>query len=74
MITLVILATTFLTGAGVGVLVLVRCAIWREERERSFLRAPETVWTAAVRRLLGYYVRKPERARKLADQDSTQGA
>lgn len=70
MITLTILVTTFLAGAGAGVLVLVRCAIRREERERSFLRAPETIWTAAVRRLLGYYVRKPERTRESDDRAS----
>ena len=67
MITITILVTTFLAGAGIGVLVLVRFAIAREEREWSFLRAPETIWTAAARRLLGYYVRKPEQDRKPRD-------
>jgi hypothetical protein len=54
---IVILAVTFLAGVLAGVLVIVRLAIGREEREGFFTSQAPTRATAAARSVAGLYVR-----------------
>jgi hypothetical protein len=61
MITVVIVASAFLAGVIAGVIVLLRSGIAREESDHSLLGDPATRATAATRRVVGLYVRTPER-------------
>jgi hypothetical protein len=57
-ITVAILALTiFLSGAGLGVLVLLAVGIWTGSRGRQFPLVPRTLAEAVTHRLLGVGVR-----------------
>jgi hypothetical protein len=60
MITITILASTFLVGALFGVLVLVRLGMSRDKRGRWLPSAAQTRTAAATRIVTGLYVHKPE--------------
>ena len=60
MITITILAATFLVGALLGVLVLVRLGMSRDKRGRWLPSAAQTRTAAATRIVTGLYVHKPE--------------
>jgi hypothetical protein len=62
MITIVIVASAFLTGVIAGVIALLRAGIAREESDHSLLRDPTTRAAAATRRVVGLYVRTPNEA------------
>ena len=59
MIIVVLLPLTFLAGALAGILVLVRLAVGREERDGSLTSQAPTRATAAARAVSGLHVRKP---------------
>jgi hypothetical protein len=61
MITIVIAASAFLAGVIAGVIALLRAGIAREESDHSLLDDPATRTTAATRRVVGLYLRTPER-------------
>jgi hypothetical protein len=62
MIIIAIVAVTLLVAVLVGVLVLVRLGISREELENGFSGEAQTRITSAARAVTGLYVRTPERA------------
>ena len=62
MIIIAIVAVTLLVAVLVGVLVLVRLGIGREELENGFSGEAQTRITSAARAVTGLYVRTPERA------------
>lgn len=61
-IPIVIVASAFLTGLVAGVVALLRAGIRREESLHSLLGCAPTASTAATRRVVGLYVRSPEKA------------
>jgi hypothetical protein len=61
MITVVILASAIPGAVIAGVIALLRAGIAREESDHSLLGDPTTRVTAATRRVVGLYVRTPER-------------
>jgi hypothetical protein len=61
MITIAILAATFLTGTMAGVILLVCASIGREEASHSLLRKPPSRAAAATRRLVGFTTDQPQR-------------
>ena len=62
MIIIATVAATLLVAALIGVLVLVRLGISREERENGLSGEAQTRITSAARAVTGLYVRTPERA------------
>jgi hypothetical protein len=73
MITVVIVAIACPAGAIAGVIALLRAGIAREEADHSLLGDPATRATAATRRIVGLYVRTPDRATE-TDGDPGRGA
>jgi hypothetical protein len=61
MITFAILAVALVTSVIAGAIALLRAGIGREESERSFLAEPPTLAAAVTRRVVGLYVRTPQR-------------
>jgi hypothetical protein len=61
MITIAIVAGAFLAGVIAGVIALLRTGIAREESDHSLLSDPTTRAATATRRVVGLYVRTPER-------------
>jgi hypothetical protein len=59
MIAIAVLAVAFIAGILVGIIVLLRIGIAREESRRSLRSDPGTGSIAATRRVLGLYVRMP---------------
>lgn len=59
MIAIAILTVAFIAGILVGITVLLRIGIAREEARRSLRSHPGTGSIAATRRVLGLYVRMP---------------
>jgi hypothetical protein len=74
MITIVIVASAFLAVVIVGVIALLRAGIAREESDRSLLGDPATLATAATRRVVGLYVRTPERTTRAGRYPGQGGA
>jgi hypothetical protein len=66
MIIIVVVAAAFLAGAIAGVIVLLRAGIAREESDHSLLAEPATRAGAATRRMVGLYVRFPQRCTAVA--------
>ena len=60
MITITILAATFLVGTLTGVLVLMRLGMSRDKRGRWLPSTAQTRTAAAARLITGLYVHKPE--------------
>jgi hypothetical protein len=67
MITIGIAATAFLVGVIAGVILLLRAGIIREEADRSLLDEPATRAARATRRVIGLYVRTPQRVAEADD-------
>jgi hypothetical protein len=65
-------AGAFLAVVMAGGIALLRAGIAREESDHSLLSDPTTRAATATRRVVGLYVRTPERATE-ADRDSGQG-
>ena len=61
MITIAILAVALVASVVAGAIALLRAGIGREESERSFLGEPPTRAAAVTRRVVGLYVRTPQR-------------
>jgi len=65
-------AAAFFLGTMVGVILLLRAGIVREERDQSLLDLPATHASALTRRLVGLHVRSPRyviETGEPADQD-----
>jgi hypothetical protein len=74
MIAIVVLAAAFLGCAIVAAIVVLRVGIAREESDKSLLGNPPTRVAAVTRRVVGLYVRTPQRvaeADRLANQTDT---
>ncbi len=67
MITIGIAAAAFLVGVIAGVILLLRAGITREESDRSLLDEPATRAAKATRRVVGLYVRTPQRVTEADD-------
>ena len=61
MITIAIVVAALALGLAVAVIAMLQAGISREEADRSLLADPTTAAARVTRRLVGLYVRTPER-------------
>jgi hypothetical protein len=61
MITIAIVISATILGLAVGVIAMLQVGIAREEADRSLLADPATCAASVTRRLVGLYVRTPDR-------------
>ena len=74
MITIAIAAALSALGLAIAVIALLQAGISREEADRSLLTDPATRAASVTRRLVGLYVRTPDRpadAGRFGGQDAT---
>jgi hypothetical protein len=71
MITIAIVISATILGLAVGVIAMLQVGIAREEADRSLLADPATCAASVTRRLVGLYVRTPDRPTGPGAQDFT---
>jgi hypothetical protein len=71
MITIAIVVGASVLGLAVGVIAVLQAGIAREEADRSLLADPATCAASVTRRLVGLYVRTPDRATGPGGHDAT---
>jgi hypothetical protein len=74
MITIAIVVGASVLGLAVGVIAVLQAGIAREEADRSLLADPATCAASVTRRLVGLYVRTPDRVTGPGGQDPTRPA
>ena len=67
MITIALAAAAFVAGVVAGAIALLCMAIGREETQKSLNADPSTRSVAATRRVVGLYVRSPQRLISASD-------
>jgi hypothetical protein len=71
-IVIILLVVTFLGGAIVGIMALLRLGIAQDERSESLSNVSPTRVSAATRRTLGFYSRGLERRSNTSDRKSAE--